>query len=261
MPLGVNVLDRGGIGPVTLRDVFILGLPHAPALPAAFWGIVTVAGVVGGVFLLWFLAAGAAAAAARAPLRPGGRRVPAFLLLGALIYAAPLLADSMFDRYLLPLVPLVAAFLFSARGAAGEAAGARRPARLAPASAAILLFLGYSVCGTHDYLAWNRARWAALGEVVRRAKIEPACIDGGYEWNGVFTYEEGFRPVRGKSWWWVRDDAYVAAMGPLPGYSVLREEPYGRWMPPGRERVLVLRRDGEGGGEAPGAAPSGTTAP
>ena len=41
MPLGQNILDPRGIGPLTLRDTFVLNLPNVPALPNWFWIIIT----------------------------------------------------------------------------------------------------------------------------------------------------------------------------------------------------------------------------
>src|SRR5262249_38122499 len=41
MPMGKNVLIDQGIGPLTLRDTYILFLDNVPALPFLFWIVVT----------------------------------------------------------------------------------------------------------------------------------------------------------------------------------------------------------------------------
>jgi 4-amino-4-deoxy-L-arabinose transferase-like glycosyltransferase len=262
MPLGVNVIEPGGIGPVTLRDVFLLGLPHAPALPRLFWSAVTVAGVAACVFLAARLAAGVRDTARRLRSGSSGDEPIArlFLLVCAAVYATPLFAGPMFDRYLLPLVPLGAAILFAGPAALPGGGGAisrafasrAARARAAPAVAAVLLLSFYAVAGTHDYLAWNRARWGALDDLVEKDGVAPSRIDGGYEFNGSFTYQETGRPAGGKSWWWVVDDEFVLTMGPLPGYAPHRVVAYRRWMPAGEERVYVLKREPGAGGDRSG---------
>lgn len=47
MPLSGNIIDKAGIGPLTLRDIFFLNAPHL-ALPASFWLIITGFSLIGG---------------------------------------------------------------------------------------------------------------------------------------------------------------------------------------------------------------------
>ena len=78
----------------------------------------------------------------------------------------------------------------------------------------------FAVSATHDYLAWNRARWAALADLTQRDHVDPSRIDGGFEFNALHYY--GRRPARsGLSWWWVQDDEYRVAFGPMDGYVTL----------------------------------------
>jgi len=39
-------------------------------------------------------------------------------------------------------------------------------------SAPLLLMAVYSICGTHDYLNWNRARWSALAILIASGKAK-----------------------------------------------------------------------------------------
>ena len=52
MPLSENILGKSGIGPLTLRDTFVLGLDHVPALPMGFWLAITAMSLLGAAFLV-----------------------------------------------------------------------------------------------------------------------------------------------------------------------------------------------------------------
>ena len=239
MPLRGNVLITSGVGPVTLHDWYILGLPHDGPLPAAFWIAVTGVALLGAALLAAQLGAAAAAV-----WRPAGaaeraqRGARALLLLAAAGYLSVVILVSPFDRYYLPLVAMLAPLL-AAPGAA--AAGAGRAPRLA-AAALLLALAGFSIAATHDYLAWNRARWQGLRQLTEVDGISPRRIDGGAEFNGLHLFAPDYRKQPKKSWWWVADDEYMLGMGPLPGYALLRRYPYARWLPPGEAEIQVLRR-------------------
>jgi hypothetical protein len=111
---------------------------------------------------------------------------------------------------------------------------------------------GYALTGTHDYLAWNRARYAGIAALERNG-VPPTAIDGGFEYNaGHFAPTLGTspgdaeaqpgQPYTRRSWWWVVDDAYVLSFRPLPGYRVRERRPFTRWLPPGTGYVFVLER-------------------
>ena len=72
--------------------------------------------------------------------------------------------------------------------------------------------------------------------------IPPQQIDGGYEFNGWFLYDPKYKKIPGRQWWWVDDDKYVAAYGPLEGYEVMEVIPYELWLPPGRGSIYFLKR-------------------
>jgi hypothetical protein len=161
------------------------------------------------------------------------------------LYLGPVAVAGLFDRYLLPLLP--PAMALTAVPAAGLPP---RPRWVAAACGALLAaFAGFSVAGSHDYLSWNRARWRALDELARR-QVAPARVDGGFEFNGWHGYDAAL-PVAPstndavRSWWWVKDDEYVLAFGPLAAYEEVARHAFGRWCPPGRAYVLTLRRRSE----------------
>lgn len=231
-----NVLYDFGLGALSLRDTLFLALRPAvelgPALALPLTVIATLAAAV--LAVAWT----ADLARLRSP-------VPAFLLLAlAFLFAGTLLhARYYFDRYLLAVLPFALAATLALRPVAP-----RSPRAWALAA----LLAWYAVAGTHDYLAWNRARYAGLATLAAEG-IPPSAIDGGMEFNawhlapvlGTWPTADEARPGQPptkRSWWWVVDDQFVVSFRPLPGYDVRQSLAYRRWLPPGSGRVVILER-------------------
>ena len=100
----------------------------------------------------------------------------------------------------------------------------------------------FTVIATRDYLEWNRTRWVATSALLA-AGVPRTSIDGGYEFNGWLGYDPGYQRKQGKSPWWVTDDEYVIASGPMPGYSALSSIPVQETAHGAKIRMIVLRRD------------------
>jgi len=243
MPLARNCIGRTGMGPLTLRDTLILGLPDQPDLPIWFWLLVTCVSAYGAACLLTMMALSLAplvAKVARWQTLAPRERGAVFLLTTTGAYFAPVLIAGVYDRYMIVGPAFIAAAL------AGLAAPASRAARGRVFWPAVLLacLAAFAICGTHDYLAWNRARWAALRTLTAEQHVPAGEIDGGFEFNGLLGYDPAYVASPYKSWWWVRDPAYMVSFGALPGYDVVTQMPYDAWLPPHTGRVLVLRRQG-----------------
>jgi len=239
LPFVGNILSNRGVGAFTLRGIPQLRLgnqleriPLPVAMGATFAAIVS-AGVL--AYFGFY-----AALRLRRRFRDGRPRqaasMGAFALSFAVPYSALIMTGWLFDRYILPLA-VVAPLLL----ASPAARGARRPAPLILSCTLLLGLAGFSVAATHDYLAWNRARWDALGELASQG-VPPASIDGGFEFNGTYRYSEDHVGIPGKSWWWVRDDEYVISVAPIPGYRVVNRHPWTRWLVPRQELIYTLRR-------------------
>ena len=120
MPLSGNVLFDLGLGPLLLRDTYLLGLPHFPAAPQVFWAMVTAAAALGAATLIACLWGGASNSALTARSQARGQRDVRllFVLVVGLVYAAGVAVStvspqySFFDRYviflLLPAIAVVA---------------------------------------------------------------------------------------------------------------------------------------------------------
>lgn len=230
-----NVLYDFGLGPLSLRDTLFLG--GEPPVHLGRWLQIPLT-------IVAIAAAGAIAVAwVRSVIGPRSAAHAFTALAAVMLFGSSLLHTRYyFDRYLLAVVPfLIAAVLASDR------------LRRLPLAIALVSLLGwYAVAGTHDYLAWNRARWAAL-DTLTAAGTPATAIDGGMEfnaWNLAPTLDRWpsdadvlrNQPETRHSWWWVVDDRFVVAFRPLHGYHVHDEVPFTRWLVPGHDRILVLER-------------------
>ncbi len=239
LPFLGNILSRRGVGAFTLRGVLETGLGNQlEKLPSWMAVAATLASLVSAGVLAYFSLVFALRLVRR--IRRGRSCEAASRIALALAFSAPYVALIMtgwlFDRYILPLAVMAPLAL-----AAPAARGARRPALLMISFALLLGLAGFSVAATHDYLAWNRARWAALGELASQG-VPASVIDGGFEFNGSRLYREGYQEIPGKSWWWVQDDEYVIAFAPLPGYRVVNRHPWDRWLVRRQELIYTLHR-------------------
>lgn len=107
MPVQGNIIAREGIGPAALRDTYFLRLPHLPALPMAFWLIVTVVSVAGGAVLVFKTTRSIAELFpnGRFPLASADALAQVFFLLCAVIYLGPFLVSGVLrDRYVFPVM-------------------------------------------------------------------------------------------------------------------------------------------------------------
>jgi len=241
MPLSSNIVLSSGIGPLTLRDTYVLKLNHVPALSHGFWPMVSAAALLGAAVLTTAIVFALIDLVRK--LRPArlneNEAASAFFLLSAAIYLAPLFIAGFFDRYLIFVMPLLAGSIVSA--SPGPLPSTSRVCRLA--AVVLLVSLAYfGVCGTRDYLAWNRLRWQALHELMESKHATAEDIDGGFEFNGLYLYDARYERDASKSWWWVRRDLYRIGFGPMPGYTIIREYDYSRWLPHGPGKVVVLEK-------------------
>jgi hypothetical protein len=100
----------------------------------------------------------------------------------------------------------------------------------------------YAVGGTHDYLAWNRARYQAYQELNEDQGVPITSIDAGFELN-AWNYD-GVAPTggNGRSWWFVTDDEFIIAFVKPPGYEVVAAYPFRPLLPGPFDTVYTYRR-------------------
>jgi len=251
MPLSYNTLWTGGVGRFTLYDTCHVQAHHEPAFPHGVWAAVTGISILGGgLFVVYALFAlmGVFARYRNARL-DAPEAIVLFLFLVFPMYCLPGVAIGFYDRFLIPLIPLICVAVsvpVLAHMPSGRLSGLN-------VSALVMIFLGlaFSVASAHDWLAGNRTRWRALHALMDHDHIPPAEIDGGLEFNGWYLYDPNYTPSPRKSWWWVHKDTYALTLGTLDGFEVVREYPYRRWVPPFKATFYVLRRAPARPGDAP----------
>ncbi len=106
----------------------------------------------------------------------------------------------------------------------------------------MLLYGGFTVGATHDYLSWNRARWQALHNLMQEVQILPYQVEGGFEFAGWYLYDSKYKEKLGKNWWLVNNPDYIISFKPITGYEEVKRYPFRRWIPFGKGNILVLHK-------------------
>lgn len=223
MPIG-NMVTPEGFGPKLLRDAYILHI-NTSGLPYMFVIIMLVIGFTGGLLFV--------ANVVKVVLVSGSRQQIFLIIAGGCYLCLSFLPITFFDRYL--LFPIYAGLLLVCPlvNQLGK-----RTALMIPA---LTIGACIAVFGTHDYLAWNRARWDALNCLTNEMKISPEQIDGGFEFNG-WTFGSTKYPAQGKSWWYVQDDEYLISFGDVPGYSAVKKFAYAKYLRLSEGNICILKR-------------------
>ncbi len=232
-----------GLGPPALRDVFLLHRPHLPRAPEAVMILLTACGALGGGLLLktiWQSGSKALTAWFGKRQETSQAWVSVMALSALILYLTPMAILLPFDRYLIFCVPLLLILLIRILPAPVISLGGMRGWL---AAGWLIVFAVFAVGGTHDYYAWNRARWQAAHDLMNHYNIPPEKIDGGGEFNGLYCYDPSYSSDNTKSWWWVQDDQYILSFGPIRHYSEFMRYYYSRWIPPSAAWVYVQRRN------------------
>ena len=256
MPVMENILHWYGIGPLTNGDT-LMKCTHLPVESdgvAVAWKIASIAACLATAALVTALSFGAVKLM-RALRRPfvnpqAISTSKALFVIGVgASYTAILtmlsISHPLYDRYLLPLVPLCALGLSCLVGAPSKGSVFVSRARWATSAALLVATAAFSVVTTHDYLAWNRTRWDALQGLLTQG-ISPHRIDGGYEFDGWYLYDPLYTYSSKKNWWWVDGDEFLTSSGPMPGYEPYEIRPVDRWWKSAGSDVVILRDHDQG---------------
>ncbi|MBX7258498.1 MAG: glycosyltransferase family 39 protein [Candidatus Hydrogenedentes bacterium] len=245
LPLFPNILRDFGVGPLLLRDATVFNRDWSPfrAGPLFWWPLTVLAALSAAFFV-----------ASQIAMRHKARRVHRIrttqrfflLVLALLLIVAPAIpAHSVyFDRYLLPTFALLLIL-----AAAPRSARIASPSSRSRKATLILCALSYafSIVSLQDYLAWNRARWQAVDVLRVVHNVPDTQIDGGYEFNGIYTSDAYMARLRagedlGGRGWWVVDDAYAVSFLPRDGYEEIDRVAYTSWLGFTQRHILILKR-------------------
>jgi hypothetical protein len=225
-----NVIYDFGIGPLLLKDTYVLEIPRGPALPGAFYYLFV---YVATVSLLVF-----ASNLFRTLRDIANKQCRPFSLLAlsaGMAYLGLITLTGFHDRYLIPLFIL---FLVWLAHRINEAE--LRPWLFAPGVVILAIMAIFSVFGTHDFMSAKRAQQSALDYIVNVLKSGPCDVDGGFEFNGYHCYDPKYVARDGLSWWWMNKENYVVTLGPLDNYTKIAEFPFERYLA-GPGKVWILK--------------------
>jgi 4-amino-4-deoxy-L-arabinose transferase-like glycosyltransferase len=147
------------------------------------------------------------------------------VIFAGLQFSALCMIDTVWDRYLLPLFP---AALVLALPSPDYVTAPLPRLRIGLGMLAVTAAALVSIAFTHDWLAYNTARWQ-LGEIAMSRGIASNDIDGGWEWNC-----------------WTRTDLetpsdYALSFTERPGMTVVDRCAYSQWLPRAKRSVYLLK--------------------
>lgn len=238
-----NVIYDFGIGPLLLKDIYLLDIQRTISLPKPFFFLLAFVALLSAMILLLFSLISVKCLFSTDREKPNHDTcfTSSFALICAFIYAGIILLTGFHDRYLIPLCALLLIW-FTKQITVTKT----KPTFLQIIlSTAILLFLaGTSIFGVKDFMSAKRSLHQAHSYLLHDIQVNPCEIDGGFEFNGYFCSDTNTIDYNRKkhSWWWVNEEKYLITLGPLPHYQVVKEFPFSRFI--GNDgSIHILRPD------------------
>ena len=262
MPFVGNVLEAYGLGPQALDGYYSFNF-NTQVLVSKLWKFITVASFLSAGMLILY---SVAAILRIVSYRESELEAKWFLILivfTALLYLgaiAGLNEKYWFDRYLIFLLPILMMLVSELTPSISYKDLHLRATALSLVG--LLVFAGFTISATHDYLSWNRVRWQALNNLIQDAKISAERVDGGAEFNGWYfgnrletcnsKYQKEPKPTEPK-WedfaclWegWggnSRNYLYSVSFAARPGYEIDKQYLFRRWLPWRQEKLYVLKK-------------------
>jgi uncharacterized protein YjfI (DUF2170 family) len=203
-----------------LKDVYILKIERFAAMPTQmYYGCVFIAAI--SACIVWarfyrFTVDLFNRTREQAPF------VALMSLIAAILYMGIIIITGFHDRYLIPLIILWTVWAVTT----DQDSHTRPEAALFIGAAALVATL--SIVMMRDFMDIKRAVSQAHNYVITETHTNPCDFDGGFEFNGFHCYRKDFVQREGLSWWWVREEKYLVALGPLPSYTVVKTFPFRR---------------------------------
>lgn len=231
-----NVVFNLGLGPKLLKDTY-WGDNIDPILSERTMEIIKLISLFSAVVVVVFFckeAINGLIRIFRANSSPS-RLLRATFIVFFLIYIGFVLINPIFfDRYILPCIPFFFLVILPVRPLFS------RINRIA-FGVFLSVYVLFSIAATHDYMAWNRARWEAINYLTDEKKIDRHKIDGGFEFNAWFQTAACNPEVKGRiSWWFVSSDDYVVSFGEINGFKTIKKIGYFRLLPLGNDSIYIL---------------------
>ncbi len=231
-----NIFYNLGLGPKLLQDGHN-GLNLNPSLSITTWNIIKAFGFFGAWLLIWMVWNQVLNFLTNLKAWDPIQWIQIGSGLVILIFSGYLYIDYLsWDRYYLLLIPFWGFLIMPAN------IPSLKRKTLIPYLLIFIFLAGFSIAATHDYLAWNRARWAAINKLTIEKNISPNRIDGGFEFN-AFNNTGPRHPLSrmGRSWWFVGEDEYLISFGEVSCYEKIDSIPFSSYLPPREDHIYILQ--------------------
>jgi hypothetical protein len=251
LPFTGNMIYDFGVGPILLRGIVDNRVHHAPFKLGTLWWIPTLLGLTAALWLSWKMIRITSSTLKKSfPESESNTPDPRFFLfmltaayIGVLFIPG---LEVLYDRYFIAALIPVGIFILL------TITKATNPTRLKIAwSLCAFMYIASVVC-LQDYMAWNRARWAAVELLEEKYAATPEDIDGGYEFNGWLTSDRFLKDKAssasrnyGPKGGWIVRDTYAVSFRPRENFNVIHEVPYFSWLGFEQRKILILQRFAE----------------
>ncbi len=237
--LSRNVIYNFGIGPVLLKDCYLMGVSRTWAMPPAIFYILVWWTVlcIGMVLVNLYQSLSDIFKTVFNKITEQLSFISFISIVAAGGYVLIIVVTDLHDRYVIPLCVLMIFWICSCRPSLANTV-IPKPLQVL-ATAPLLAMVIFSVLGTRDFMEIRRTVTKANFYLTTHLKAKPCDFDGGFEYNGYHCYDAGHDIRPGRSWWWVKNEDYVVALGDLAGYSTVATFPFRRSLgPDGNVHIL-----------------------
>lgn len=235
-----NVIYNFGIGPVLLKDSYILGINRTWTMsPMVFYFIVWWTILCLGIVLIKLFEFGSILLGSfKSRAFPDVRFVSVLTILATGGYSFLVILTDLHDRYVIPISALMLIWICSSALRSREYVYSWKFRALASIPLAFMMV--FSVLGTRDFMEIRRTVSKANYFLVSHLKVKPCDFDGGFEFNGYHCYDTEHRVSSGQSWWWVKNEKYIVTLGSLADHETVAEFPFERMLGP-NGKVYILK--------------------
>jgi hypothetical protein len=137
----------------------------------------------------------------------------------------------MFDRYLLPLIPIVGALLLTEHS---------KPWLLRAATLAVGAMAMTTVAQVHDHFAWQKARWALIELAKNKHHVTDSDLNGGFEHDAALFYSQASADKVKEGFQW-QARPYKVTFHPLAHHQVLDTTTWHAWLGPPKRMLFLLK--------------------
>lgn len=219
-PFGGNIFYNLGLGPVLLKDIYVLNFPIGFEIPNYIFISLGLVCQILGCYIFLFLGK-KLFHALQEPLK---NKFFLLLVMANVFYLGAMMIFSYFDRYLLLLFVSILIVFFDEKP--------NKKIYKYPSFVILTIaFSSFSVLATKDYLTWNRVSQSAYEKLISKG-IDEVNIDGGVPKNG---FEGTLSEIE-------NTHEYILTFNELENYEVEESITFYRWLSLHEDHLLILKK-------------------